>query len=255
MGGYEEDGRRYVSLTGLRARGWTGGMIHRPLGPPDRLALNPRFRAAPPRRLYRIERVEAAQRSEEFRVVAEAAALRSEAVRAALRRRQEDVLERIRAEPLDAPQPNPDKLELRAVEHRARSETKAGPAEGAGAVGGHETTPTVGPPTSAPGEHPTPTPSLDPSSSSGPGPGPGPGPADHTSLDAWKVDYLRQRLFKQYGRLLDGIPGGASAALWRAEAVALLNQRIYAAIAEAHPDLAQECEKRTSDQLLGPPPW
>ncbi|MBA2812053.1 hypothetical protein E0500_033230 [Streptomyces sp. KM273126] len=242
MGDYEEDGRRYVSLTGLRARGWTGGMIHRLLGPPDRLALNPRFRAAPPRRLYRIERVEAAERSEEFRVVAEAAARRSEAVRAALRRRQEEVLERIRAEPLDVPRLNPDKLELRAVEHRTRSETKAGPAEGAGAVGGHETTPTVGRPTSGPGEHPTPTPSLDPSS----GPGPDPDPTDLTSLDAWKVDYLRQRLFKQYGRLLDGIPGGASAALRRAEAVALLNQRIHAAIAEAHPGLAQECEKRMS---------
>ncbi|MFI1729652.1 hypothetical protein ACH40E_10520 [Streptomyces acidicola] len=253
MGGYEEDGRRYVSLTGLRARGWTGGMIHRLLGPPDRLALNPRFRAAPPRRLYRIERVEAAERSEEFRVVAEAAAPQSEAVRAALRRRQEEVLERIRAEPLDVPRLNPDKLELRAVEHRARSETKAGPAEGAGAVGGHETTPTVGRPTSGPGEHATPAPSLDPSSGSSPGPDPD--PTDLTSLDAWKVDYLRQRLFKQYARLLDGIPGGASAALRRAEAVALLNQRIYAAIAEAHSGLAQECEKRMSDQLLGPPPW
>lgn len=254
MGGYEVDGRRYVSSAGLRARGWTGGMVHRLLGPPDRLALNPRFRAAPPARLYRIERVEATERSEEFRVVAEAAARRSEAVRAALRRRQEEVLERIRSEPLDVPRPTPGKLALRAVEHRARIAAKAGPAEGVEVVvGGQETTPTVCGPTSGPGEHPSPVPSLEPGPSAGPSPGPG--PDDRTSLDAWKVDYLRQHLINHYGRLLDGLPGIGPAALGRAEAEALLHRRIYAAIAEAHPSLAQECERRMSDQQPGPPPW
>ncbi|MES5822877.1 hypothetical protein [Streptomyces sp. RG80] len=67
-GEYEEDGRRYVSLAGLRLRGWTtGGLVHRLLGPPDRLSVDPRARAAPPVRLYRLERVEAAEQSHEFR--------------------------------------------------------------------------------------------------------------------------------------------------------------------------------------------
>ncbi|MEH0469519.1 hypothetical protein QA943_11790 [Streptomyces sp. B21-097] len=64
---YEEDGRRYVSLAGLRMRGWTGALVHRLLGPPDRLSMDPRARAAPQLRLYRVERVEAAERAEEFR--------------------------------------------------------------------------------------------------------------------------------------------------------------------------------------------
>lgn len=67
-GEQEEDGRRYVSLAGLRMRGWTaGGMVHRLLGPPDRLSVDPRGRAALPVRLYRLERVVAAERSPEFR--------------------------------------------------------------------------------------------------------------------------------------------------------------------------------------------
>ncbi|WP_314222342.1 hypothetical protein [Streptomyces zaehneri] len=64
---YGEDGRQYVSLAGLRLRGWTGPLVHRLLGPPDRLGIDPRARAAPQQRLYRVERVEAAERSEEFR--------------------------------------------------------------------------------------------------------------------------------------------------------------------------------------------
>lgn len=61
-GMHEEDGRRYVSLAGLRLRGWTGGLVRRLLGPPDRLSLDPRVRGAPQVRLYRLERVEAAER-------------------------------------------------------------------------------------------------------------------------------------------------------------------------------------------------
>lgn len=64
---YGEDGRHYVSLAGLRMRGWTGPLVLRLLGPPDRLGIDPRARAAPQLRLYRVERVEAAEHSEEFR--------------------------------------------------------------------------------------------------------------------------------------------------------------------------------------------
>ncbi|MFE7650608.1 hypothetical protein [Streptomyces phaeoluteigriseus] len=64
---FAEDERRYVSLAGLRMRGWTGPLVHRLLGPPDRISMDPRARAAPQVRLYRVERVEAAERGEEFR--------------------------------------------------------------------------------------------------------------------------------------------------------------------------------------------
>ncbi|UUU21245.1 hypothetical protein [Streptomyces sp. DSM 40750] len=213
MGGHAEDGQRYVSLAGLRVRGWTGGMVHRLLGAADRLSVNPRFRDAPRVRLYRLDRVEAAERSDEFRAVAESSGRRSEAVRAAMRRRREDVLERIRNEPIDVPRLDPGTLALRAVEHRARREAEWGRTGGDGRIVN--------------------------------------GPVDRSSLDPWKVDYLRHRL-RHYDQLLETLPGhGRSSG--RSEAATLLRERICAAIAEAYPPLAQECERQARDQGVGPP--
>lgn len=102
--------RTHLSAAGLRARGWTAGMIRRLLGEPDLRRANPYFRTAPPIRLYSVERVEAVERSEEFRAVAAVAVRRSGAVReAALRRRR--VVDRLRSGPeieVRSPPPAPD---------------------------------------------------------------------------------------------------------------------------------------------------
>ncbi|MDV9178494.1 hypothetical protein R6V09_51285, partial [Streptomyces sp. W16] len=76
-GGDAQATRAHLSMAGLRARGWTAGMVRRLLGEPDQFRVNPHFRAAPRTRLYRVERVEAAERSEEFRAVSAAAVRRS----------------------------------------------------------------------------------------------------------------------------------------------------------------------------------
>ncbi|WP_210587506.1 hypothetical protein [Streptomyces sp. GESEQ-35] len=105
--GAEDDGdcvqaaRTHISAAGLRARGWTAGMVRRLLGEPDLLRVNPHFRSAPKIRLYLVERVAAAERSEEFRTVAAAAARRSASATAAAQRRRQVVLARIAAEPVD----------------------------------------------------------------------------------------------------------------------------------------------------------
>ncbi|WP_327404858.1 hypothetical protein OG194_35490 [Streptomyces sp. NBC_01288] len=59
--------------------------------------------------------------------------------------------------------------------------------------------------------------------------------------DRWKVDYLMHRLAR-YDELLHGLHGGAG----RATAEELLRRRIYAAITEAYPLLARECQRRLS---------
>ncbi|MFE9766408.1 hypothetical protein ACFYPC_18070 [Streptomyces sp. NPDC005808] len=278
--GYEEDGQRYVSVAGLRARGWTGAIVHRLLGPPDRLSVDPRRRSAPHTRLYRVERVEAAERSEIFRSVADTAARRSDLVRAALERRRQEVLERIRVEPIEVPRLDPGKLALRAMEHRARKEYAALDADGSmpsgragpttpGSTGratpgstGRATPGSTGraTPGSAPVGHqvspspsPTPTPGGVTSPTDAPGAAPPVASGGHrASLAPWKVDYLRYRL-AHYDRLLDGLPGHGRFSA-RATAVALLRRRIFEAIAEAYPALAEECERQARAQGLNAPP-
>ncbi|MEV2195347.1 hypothetical protein AB0I02_30930 [Streptomyces phaeochromogenes] len=233
-----EPGRTHVSAAGLRARGWTDGIVRRLLGEPDRLSAHPRFRSAPWTRMYRVERVEAAEQSAEFRSGAPFrsgaafAAQRSGAVRKAagrreretVARRRREVLARILAEPIDVPRMDAGELARRAVEHRARREREAT----AGAAGTASTANALG----------TPSPPRSPN----------PPHTDPASLDRWKVDYLRHRL-SPYDELLEGL----SRREGRGRAAALLRQRIHAAIAAAYPGLAAECERQVREQQLGPP--
>ena len=87
--------RTHLSTAGLRARGWTAGLVRRLLGEPDLLRPHPFVRAAPPIRLYRVERVEAAERSPEFRAASAAAVRRSAAAGAAARRGRRELPARL----------------------------------------------------------------------------------------------------------------------------------------------------------------
>lgn len=62
---------------------------------------------------------------------------------------------------------------------------------------------------------------------------------DHRTLERWKVNYLRHQLIA-YDSLLDGMYGLTG----RLEAARLLRNKVYAAIANAYPDLAAECSRQ-----------
>lgn len=205
--------RTHLSAAGLRARGWTPGMVRQLLGKPDLVRSHPHFHLAPTH-LYSVERVEAAERTEEFRAAAAAATRRSAAARAAVLRRRREVLARIAAEPIEVPRLAPDKLAALAVEHRNRLDE-----ERALWRRGHVAEPAT----------------VD---SAGSG-----------VLDRWKVDYLCHRLTR-YNKIVDELYERTG----RAAATRLLRRRIHAAISEAYPDLAQECEHRLREQRRGPSP-
>jgi hypothetical protein len=56
----------YLTMAGLRERGWTDGMIREYLGEPDDTRPNPRYSSAAPMKLYLAERAEAAESSPEW---------------------------------------------------------------------------------------------------------------------------------------------------------------------------------------------
>ncbi|MFJ9149058.1 hypothetical protein ACIRP7_13495 [Streptomyces sp. NPDC102270] len=69
--------------------------------------------------------------------------------------------------------------------------------------------------------------------------GPPQSPPGCSDLDRRTVDYLRHRPAR-YDDILDELSGRTG----RAAAEHLLRRRVYAAISQAYPDLAQECERR-----------
>ena len=55
-----------IGAPGLKARGWTEGMIRDLLGDPDLLTDNPHYKTAAPRRLWCLQKAEAAEATPEF---------------------------------------------------------------------------------------------------------------------------------------------------------------------------------------------
>ncbi|MEU3076844.1 hypothetical protein [Streptomyces laurentii] len=107
----------YVSLAGLRDRGWSDAMIAALLGQADVQGRDPRRWSLAPVRLYLLARVEAVERTPEF--ASSAAADRGWAASlAAAERRRRAVLASIGAAPIDVPRIPATELARRAVRHR-----------------------------------------------------------------------------------------------------------------------------------------
>lgn len=163
------DRTTYVTLTGVRRRGWTDSMVRDLLGVPDVQGRDPRRWSLAPMRLYLLARVETVERTAEFATAAVLSKARSAAAGVYAERRRAAVLTAIRAEPIEVPRlPGPE-LERRAVRHRHLLGAR-GPGAGAGGTGAT------------------------------------PGGAPHGALVRWQVNYLRHAL-SRYESLLDGLYG------------------------------------------------
>ncbi|WP_225802102.1 hypothetical protein [Streptomyces sp. NK15101] len=228
------DRTTYVTLAGVRRRGWTDAMVRELLGTPDVQGRDPRRWSLAPVRLYLLARVETVERTPEFAETAALCRARASAAGIHAERRRAAVLAAIRAEPIEVPRlPRPE-LERRAVRHRhllgARSpgsrregapagEAVPGTGAGVSASGGGAGSPPASMPTRVPTPEPVPPPAG--------------------ALVRWQVSYLRHAL-SRYEALLDGLYGEAG----RGEAERLLRRRLYEAIAAAYPSLAGECRRR-----------
>lgn len=56
----------HITLSALKERGWSDGLIRRLLAEPDRLTVNPHYRSGPPVKLFVLQRVMAAEQHEDF---------------------------------------------------------------------------------------------------------------------------------------------------------------------------------------------
>ncbi|MFJ3582717.1 hypothetical protein ACIPPS_10835 [Streptomyces sp. NPDC090127] len=112
------DRTTFLTLAGLRERGWSDPMVRELLGAPDIQGRDPRRWSLAPVRLYRLARVEAVERTPEFVRCAAACGRRSAAVEAGAERRRSAVLAAILAEPIQVPRLPAAELERRAVRHR-----------------------------------------------------------------------------------------------------------------------------------------
>lgn len=112
------DRTTYVTVTGLRLRGWSDAMIGELLGQPDVQGRDPRRWSLAPVRLYLLARIEAVERTPEFLHAAAVAGRGSAAAGAGAEQRRRAVLAAIRAEPIEVPRLPAAELERRAVRHR-----------------------------------------------------------------------------------------------------------------------------------------
>ncbi|MGW4159460.1 hypothetical protein [Streptomyces sp. NPDC004788] len=112
------DRTTYLSLAGLRLRGWSDAMVSEMLGQADVQGRDPRRWSLAPVLLYLLARVEAVERTPEFAASAEAAGRAGAASLLAADRRRRAVLAAIRAEPIEVPRLPAAELERRAVRHR-----------------------------------------------------------------------------------------------------------------------------------------
>ncbi|WP_435973331.1 hypothetical protein [Streptomyces sp. Qhu_M48] len=206
------DRTTYVTLAGVRRRGWTDTMVRDLLGTPDVQGRDPRRWSLTPLRLYLLARVETVERTPEFAETSALSPARSAAATAYAQRRRAAVLAAIRAEPIEVPRLPAPELERRAVRHRR---LLGAPVPAAGTPAESPARAAAGPPACPPAG----------------------------ALARWQVSYLRHAL-SRYEALLDGLYGATG----RGEAERLLRRRLYEAIAASYPALAHECRRRIAGE-------
>jgi hypothetical protein len=186
---------QYVSVAGLKARGWTDAAIRALLQAPDKLADNPYYKSAAPTRLYLLERVQAVEASDAFTAAQAKARPRKAAATRAVHTKRSRLLEMVQTLQITVPRYEQKKLTNKACEHYNRR--RRGDDDPA-----------------------TPSSAL-------------------AFLERITVNYLRHEL-TSYEDDLERVFGQVGVR----QAYAVINAKVYDAIAAAYPHLAEECARQ-----------
>lgn len=107
----------YISLAGLKKRGWTDRLVEDFLGREDRTATNPHYRSGPPMRLFARSRVEAVEKEPRFQEALARAQKRQARAQKGVERKRELTLEQARTLPLTLTRIPLEQLAQRARAH------------------------------------------------------------------------------------------------------------------------------------------
>jgi len=107
----------YISLAGLKKRGWTDRLVEEFLGREDRTATNPHYRSGPPMRLFARSRVEAIEKEPRFQEALARAQKRQARAQKGVERKRELTLEQARTLPLTLTRIPLEQLAQRARAH------------------------------------------------------------------------------------------------------------------------------------------
>ena len=102
--------QQYITPAGLKARGWTDGMIKKFLGEPDATRDNPHFKCAAPMRLYELKRVERVEKRKTFIAEKEASAVRKQSAAKGVATKREKAMQYASTVGIHVPQMDYDKL-------------------------------------------------------------------------------------------------------------------------------------------------
>lgn len=106
----QQSKQQYITPTGLKARGWTDGMIKKFLGEPDATRDNPHFKRAAPMKLYEMKRVEKVEKRKTFMAAQEASAPRKQSAAKGVATKREKAMEYARTVCIHVPKMTYDKL-------------------------------------------------------------------------------------------------------------------------------------------------
>lgn len=106
-----------VSMSGLKARGWTAAMIRAFLDKPDREAPNPHYRSAAPMKLYFLWRIEAIESTTEWAISSVKALKMSASAKKTAESRRRDLLDELSRLSISIPQLAMRELIFRACKH------------------------------------------------------------------------------------------------------------------------------------------
>ena len=207
---YQPRGQAMHGLPALRERGWTPTLVARFLGAPDALRPNPVYKSAAPSRLYDAARVEAAEALPEFAVARAAPAKRSVSASLSAQLKAARLVQQARETPIVVRKIG-DLVELMRLaiasynDHQAEREMRAWERGQEWYDMGETATER----------------------------------SDPAFLERITVNYIRHTL-TTYDRHLESVAGKVGVR----EAVAVMRDRVYGAVADTYPQYRAECNRQ-----------